>query len=163
MTPRPPTAGPPIIVTMPVSIIIEQRQNVEVIGGSGSGGTLSGYAVTPTPPHVSAYAGLGGSCNYALRVLVYVDENGDQLMALSEGADYLEVLLMEGDFDRLGSRYTKDGIATFCIHPGLYGQRLLVQLPYLHKAQEITIPSSLSEDVEVWFKLNQPEYPLYLP
>ena len=158
-----PTEGPRIVVTMPVVIIVEQHQSVSVTGGSGSGGTLSGYAVTPTPPHISAYAWLGGSCNYALRVLVYVDENGDHLMSPQEGADYLEVLFMEGDFDRLGSRYTKDGIATFCIHPGLYGERLLVQLPYLHKAQEITIPSSLSEDVEVWFKLDQPELPLYLP
>jgi len=49
------------------------------------------------------------------------------------------------------------------VHPGLYGETLQVQLPYLHQAQQIQIPKNINKDVEVWFRLKQPTLPLYLP
>ena len=144
-------------------MIVIQNQDVNVSGVGSAGGSLSSLAVTPTPPYTSVYANYGGSCTYALRTFVYVDENDDQLMSPQEGAENLEVLFMEADYDRLGSRYTDDGQAVFCVHPGLYGEKLLVELPYLHRAQEVQIPKNVSKDVEVWFRLEPPTLPLYLP
>ena len=153
--------GTPWVVTVPVVIVI-QKQNVEVSGGGS--GSLSSYAVTPTPPVSMAYAGYGGGgCNYALRTFAYVDENGDQLMSPTEGAEGLEVVFMESTYDRLGSRYTKEGQAVFCLYPGLYGKTVRVEIPYLHKAQDVQIPKSLNKDIEAWFRLEQPILPLYLP
>jgi hypothetical protein len=155
--------GTPWIVTVPVVIVI-QNQSVDVSNSGGSAsGSLSSMAVTPTPPYSSVYANYGGSCTYALRVFAFVDGNDDQLMSPQEGAEGLEVLLMESDYDRIGSRHTQDGQAIFCLHPGLYGEMLHIQLPYLHQAQQIQIPKNIDQDVEVWFRLEQPTLPIYLP
>jgi hypothetical protein len=151
--------GTPWVITVPVVIVI-QEQNV---GVSGGGGSLSSYAVTPTPP-VSPYLNYrGGSCNYALRIFVYVDENDDKLMSPTEGAEGLDVIFMQASYDRLGSRYTKEGQAVFCLYPSLYGRLLRVEIPYLHQAQDVQIPGNLDKDIEVWFRLDQPTLPLYLP
>lgn len=149
--------GTPIIVPV---VIVMQEQNVSVSGGSGSG-SLSSYAVTPTPQSSAYYR--GGSCNYALRTFVYVDENEDKLMSPTEGAEGLEIVFMEASYDRLGSRYTKEGQAVFCLFPSLYGRTLRVESPYLHLAQDVLIPRNLDQDVEVWFRLDRPTLPLYLP
>jgi len=141
-------------------VIVMQEQNVSVSGGSGSG-SLSSYAVTPTPQSSTYYR--GGSCNYALRTFVYVDENEDKLMSPTEGAEGLEIVFMEASYDRLGSRYTKEGQAVFCLFPSLYGRTLRVESPYLHLAQDVLIPRNLDQDVEVWFRLDRPTLPLYLP
>ena len=154
-TDRPP--GTPWIVPV---VIVMQEQNVQVSGGSGTG-SLSSYAVTPTPQSSAYYR--GGSCNYALRTFVYVDENEDKLMSPTEGAEGLEIVFMEASYDRLGSRYTKEGQAVFCLFPSLYGRSLRVESPYLHLAQDVQIPRNLDQDVEVWFRLDRPTLPLYLP
>jgi hypothetical protein len=152
--------GTPWVVTVPVVIVI-QKQNVEASGGGG--GTLSSYAVTPTPP-TSPYLGYGGGgCTYALRTFAYVDENDDKLMSPVEGAEGLEIIFMEASYDRLGSRYTKEGQAVFCLHPGLYGKTLRVEIPYLHQAQDVQVPKNTDKDIEVWFRLEPPTLPLYLP
>jgi hypothetical protein len=151
--------GTPWVITVPVVVVI-QEQNVDVSGGSGN---LSSYAVTPTPP-VAPYYGYGGaSCNYALRTFVYVDENDDKLMSPNEGADGLEAVIMDQSYARLGSRYTKEGQAVFCLYPSLYGRTLRIELPYLHQAQDVQIPKNLDKDIEVWFRLEPPTLPIYLP
>ena len=157
-----PTEPPstPIIMTVPVIVVI-QEQNVET---SGSG--LSDYAVTPTPPSLSmGYSnGIGGtSCLNGLRVFAYVDGNEDQLMSPNEGAEGLEIVFMDQSYARLGSRWTKEGQAVFCLGPGQFGRTLRVDIPYLHLSQSVNIPKALDEDVEVWFRLEQPDLPLYLP
>lgn len=153
----------PWVVTVPVVIVI-QEQNVEVSAGSGSSGSLSSQAVTPTPPFSQSFAGFGGSsCAYALRTFVYVDSNNDKLMSPSEGAEGLEIVIMDQSYARLGSRYTQEGQAVFCLGSGQLGRTLRVEIPYLHQAQTVNISKSLDEDVEVWFRLDQPTLPLYLP
>jgi len=145
-------------------VIVIQEQNVET-GGSGS---LSQYAVTPTPNSLSGYSnygsGVGGtSCLTGLRVFAYVDGNDDKLMSPNEGAEGLEIVFMDQSYARLGSRWTEEGQAVFCIGPGQFGRTLRVEIPYLHQAQTINIPKDMDEDVEVWFRLEQPLLPLYLP
>jgi hypothetical protein len=155
----------PWIVTVPVVVVIQNQNQDSTTGGSGSsGGSLSSYAMTPTPPTTLSYTGSGGSaCAYALRTFVYVDNNDDNLMSPDEGADGLEVVFMEASYSRLGSRYTREGQAVFCLPPALYGRTVRVQIPYLHQAQDVQIPASLHKDVEVWFRLKPPTLPLYLP
>jgi hypothetical protein len=152
----------PWVVTVPV-VIVMQDQTVNS-GGSGSG-TLSTYAVTPTPPSFQNYAGGAGgmSCRYALRTFAYVDGNDDKLMSPNEGAENLEIVFMDTAYSRLGSRYTQAGQAVFCLNPAFFGQMLHVDIPYLHQSQTVNIPKSLDADVEVWFRLEQPTLPLYLP
>ena len=157
-----PPPGTPWVITVPVVIVI-QEQNVEVSGGSGTG-SLSSYAVTPTPHFSQGYTGFGGSnCTYALRTFVYVDSNQDKLMSPSEGAEGLEIVIMDQSYARLGSRYTKEGQAVFCLGGGQMGRTLRVDIPYLHQSQTVNISKNLDEDVEVWFRLEPPTLPLYLP
>lgn len=157
-----PPPGTPWVITVPVVIVI-QEQNVEVSGGSGSG-SLSSYAVTPTPHFSQGFTGFGGSnCTYALRTFVYVDSNQDNLMSPSEGAEGLESVIMDQSYARLGSRYTKEGQAVFCLGGGQMGRTLHVDIPYLHQSQTVNISKNLDEDVEVWFRLEPPTLPLYLP
>jgi len=142
---------------VPVVVVI-QEQNV-----TSGGGGLSSYAMTPTPPVAPYYGYGGGSCNFALRTFVYVDDNDDKLMSPDEGADGLEAVIMDQSYARLGSRYTKEGQAVFCLYPSLYGRTLRVELPYLHQAQDVQIPGNLDKDIEVWFRLEPPTLPIYLP
>jgi len=150
----------PIVMTVPVVIVIQEQTY-----NGGSSGSLSQYAVTPTPPSFSGYSnGIGGeNCLDGLRVFAYVDGNEDNLMSPNEGAEGLEIVFMDQSYARLGSRWTQEGQAVFCVGPGQFGRTLRVEIPYLHLAQTITIPKGMDEDVEVWFRLEQPLLPLYLP
>jgi hypothetical protein len=152
--------GTPWVVTVPV-VIVQQEQNVKADSGSGS---LSSYAVTPTPSTSQSYAGFGGSnCVNALRTFVYVDGNDDKLMSPNEGAEGLEIIIMDQSYARLGNPYTQEGQAIFCLGGGQLGRTLRVEIPYLHQTQTVNISKNLDEDVEVWFRLDQPTLPLYLP
>ena len=84
-------------------------------------------------------------------------------MSPSEGAEGLEIVIMDQSYARLGNRYTQEGQVVFCLGSGQLGETLHVEIPYLHQAQTVNISKSLSEDVEVWFRLDQPTLPLYLP
>jgi hypothetical protein len=114
--------------------------------------------LTSTPPFTQ-----GSTCAYVLRIFVYVDSNDDKLMSPREGAEWLEIIIMDQSYARLDSRYTQEGQAVFCLGGGQLGRTLRVEIPYLHQAQTVNISKNLSEDVEVWFRLNQPTLPLYLP
>ena len=154
----------PWVVTVPVVIVI-QSQEVSVKNSSGGSSSLSSVAVTPTPYGATSYlASAGGaSCQYALRTFVYVDGNDDKLMSPNEGAEDLEAVYLNASYTRLGVRYTDEGQAVFCINPSLAGQMLYVDLPYLHQSQTVNIPKNLDQDVEVWFRLEPPTLPIYLP
>lgn len=153
----------PWVITVPVVIEIHQQQDVTAGGSGSSGGSLSSYAVTPTPPFSVGRGGAVTNCHYALRAFVYVDENDDQLMSPTEGAEGVEVVFMNSGYDRLGNRYTKEGQAVFCLNSSLYGKTVQVEIPYLHLAQDVSISGNLDQDVEVWFRLEPPTLPLYLP
>ena len=84
-------------------------------------------------------------------------------MSPSEGAEGLEIVIMDQSYARLGSRYTKEGQAVFCLGGGQMGRTLRVDIPYLHQSQTVNISKNLDEDVEVWFRLEPPTLPLYLP
>lgn len=160
------TAEPPStpwVITVPVVIVI-QEQDVSVSGSGSSSGSLSDYAVTPTPHSFSGSGGaIGESCLNSLRAFAYVDSNADNLMSPNEGAEKLEITFMDTAYTRLGSRYTNEGQAVFCLSPAQFGEMLRVDIPYLHQSQTVSIPKDADKDVEVWFRLEQPTLPLYLP
>lgn len=148
-------SGTPWVVTVPVVIVV-QNQTVDVASGS----SLSDIAVTPTP---YTYGNSSGYCHYALRTFVYVDSNDDKIMSPNEGAQNLEIVFMDTAYTRLGVRYTDEGQSVFCLNPALAGQLLHVDIPYLHQSQTVNIPKNLDQDVEVWFRLEPPTLPIYLP
>ena len=84
-------------------------------------------------------------------------------MSPIEGAEGLEIVIMDQSYDQLGSRYTQAGQAVFCLGSGQMGRTLRVDIPYLHQSQTVNISKNLDQDVEVWFRLEQPTLPLYLP
>ena len=153
--------------TQPVIIIIQEQTVIaEQGGGSNSGGGLEQWAVTPTPSLGWYYGGNGESvsCRWALRIFAYVDSNNDKLMSIQEGAQDLEIVFLNADYSPLASRYTKEGQAVFCLTPAQLGKLVRVDIPYLNQSQTVTIPKDVGdEDIEVWFRLEPPTLPLYLP
>ena len=172
-----------IQATVPVVIINNDNSNqndTESSGSSGSGssgstgssstttnnGGGSFYATTPIPPvgqesvSVFSVASCGG---YYARVRVYVDENKDRMMSPAEGVSGLQVFFLDQSYARLGSVYTVDGQAIFCIPQTQYGRTLFIDIPYLQQFGTLQIPESPSEDLEVWFPGEAPVLPLFLP
>ena len=152
--------------TQPVIIIIQEQTVIAEQGGNSSSGGLEQWAVTPTPSLGWYYGGNGESvsCRWALRIFAYVDSNNDKLMSIQEGAQDLEIVFLNADYSPLASRYTKEGQAVFCLTPAQLGKLVRVDIPYLHQSQTVTIPKDVGdEDVEIWFRLEPPTLPLYLP
>jgi hypothetical protein len=161
---------------VPVIIInnTNNSENSNQPGGSGSGSGSSGssgsgsfYATTPIPYQgqggVALYGG-GVSCGgYYLRVLVFVDDNNDSMMSPAEGITGLQIFFLDQTYARLGSAYTTDGQAAFCIPPTQYGRLIYVDIPYLQQFNSIQIPESPDKDLEIWFPGEPPTLPLYLP
>jgi hypothetical protein len=141
-------------------------------GNSGSSGTAgnpssgSFYATTPIPSvgqggvSVFSVATCGG---HYVNVRVYVDENKDRMMSPAEGISGLQVFFLDQSYARLGSLYTVDGQATFCIPQTQYGRTLFVDIPYLQQFGTLQIPESPSGDLELWFPGEPPVLPLFLP
>ena len=85
-------------------------------------------------------------------------------MSIQDGAQDLEIVFLNADYSPLASRYTKEGQAVFCLTPAQLGKLVRVDIPYLNQSQTVTIPKDVGdEDIEVWFRLEPPTLPLYLP
>ena len=129
-----------------------------------SGGSFS--AVTPVPYSgqggVAAFGGL--SCGgYYIRARVYVDDNQDKMMSPAEGITGLQVFFMDQTYARLGSTYSLDGKAEFCIPVTQYGKSVLIDIPYLQLFGTLQIPDQPNQDLEIWFPGEPPVLPLFLP
>jgi hypothetical protein len=168
-TPEPVTVIQTVIVTVPY-IIIENGNTDDVAvsgGGEGSSGgsSTSGSFVAATPYAWQNVYGTGSSScgGYSVNVRVYVDYNEDKMMSPAEGVTDLQIFFLDQSYSRLGSAYTKDGQATFCISPTLYGRTIYVDIPYLQKFNALQIPNEPKQDLEIWFAGDAPELPLFLP
>lgn len=92
---------------------------------------------TPVPQPIPAPltvlpppSGIGGGrpgCKTPLVVIVYSDDNRDQLPSPGEAVSGVQVILTDSTYSRLGSAYTKDGKAEFCLPEG---KMFYVDLPY---------------------------------
>ena len=114
---------------------------------------------------MSTINGIGSSScgGYSISVRVYVDYNEDKMMSPAEGVTDLQIFFLDQSYSRLGSTYTKDGQATFCISPTSYGHTIYIDIPYLQKFNGLSIPSEPKQDLEIWFAADAPELPLFLP
>jgi hypothetical protein len=171
-----PIPGSIIVITVPAVITInDTNANANTNTGSGSGSGSSGasgssaggfYALTPVAwPGQGGVAVFGGlSCGgYYIRARVYVDDNQDKMMSPAEGITGLQVFFLDQTYARLGSTYTQEGKAEFCIPVTHYGKTILIDIPYLQLFGTIQVPEQPNQDLEIWFPGNPPNLPLFLP
>jgi hypothetical protein len=126
-----------------------------------------------------------GNCSAWVRVIVFVDNNKDNLLALSgEGVQGVTVYLRNADFEVIRQGQTENGVAKFCAPPNLAGQTVYVDIPYLLRSGSVQIPkpqqssggiggaawfggmplqTTSAVTVESIFRLDPPELPLYIP
>jgi len=156
-----------VIVTVPYIIIENENTNDIPASGDGEGSgentTESFYATTPYPWQNVYGTGSTHCGGYSINVRVYVDYNEDKMMAPAEGVTDLQIFFLDQSYSRLGSAYTRDGQATFCISPTLYGRTIYIDIPYLQKFNSMQIPNEPKQDLEIWFAGDAPELPLFLP
>ena len=170
-----PIPGSIIIITVPAVITInDTNSNTNTGTGNGSGSGSSGIsssagsfsAVTPvTWPGQGGVAVFGGlSCGgYYIRARAYVDDNQDKMMSPAEGITGLQVFFLDQTYARLGSTYTQEGKAEFCIPVTHYGKTILVDIPYLQLFGSVQVPEQPNQDLEIWFPGEPPTLPLFLP
>lgn len=88
-------------------------------------------AALPTPLIAfPASTGLGGprpDCTSSLIVIVYSDDNRDEMPSPGEAISGVQVILTDSTFSRLGAAYTAEGKAEFCLPEG---KVFYVDLPY---------------------------------
>ncbi len=162
------TAAVPTVVQAPLVIIVPNiiinNTNTNTLSGGGGSGSFS--AVTPAALQGQGGAALWGAniCGgYYIRVHVYVDDNQDKLMSPAEGITGLQLFLLDQTYARLGTQYSLAGQVVFCIPPAQYGKPVYIDIPYLQQFKSVQIPEPPEQDLEVWFPLQPPLLPLYLP
>ena len=97
-----------------------------------------------------------------LRVLIYVDVNGDRLMGEQEGADDVLVLAGTADGHWQGQAYTNEGEASIPLPALPPGTEVQVRVPYLHRSGRLKVPRD-GGSIEAEIRLLLPKYPVYLP
>ena len=155
---------PPLVIVVPNIIINNTNTNTLSGGGSSGGGGFA--AVTPASMQGQGGAAIWGAniCGgYYIRVHVYVDDNQDKLMSPAEGITGLQIFLLDQTYARLGTQYSLAGQVAFCIPPAQYGKPVYIDIPYLQQFKSVQIPEPPEQDLEVWFPLQPPLLPLYLP
>lgn len=132
-----------------------------VQGGDGYPAALQGeYYLLPGGFQPPAQCPVGYTPLY---IRVFVDVNQDGYMSPQEGVSHLQVFVLSTTYDRLGYTWTVDGQGLFCLTPTQYNTRVYLDVPYLLKFGAIDVPEAPEGFVEVWFRLESPVLPLYLP
>jgi hypothetical protein len=94
---------------------------------------------------------------------VYVDDNQDKQMSPAEGVTSLQIFLLDQTYARLASGYTLDGHLAFCIPPTQYGKSVYIDIPYLQQFKAVQVPEQPDQDLEIWFPVEPPVLPVYMP
>ena len=134
--------------------------------GGGGGGGNGGQATPTLTPGGSPLGVFGAACAITLQVYVYVDTNIDSMMAAQgEGVNSLQVNFLDTSFGKVGQSYTSNGKATFCVPDYLKGQTLRVDIPYLQRTGIMQAPedNNKNQPIEMWFRLEPPTLPLFIP
>jgi len=164
------------IITVPAIISLNESNTNKndtsgTTGGSASssGSTAGSFAaVTPVPWQGQGQGGVavfgGLSCGgYYIRARVYVDDNQDGMMSPAEGITGLQAFFLDQTYARLGSVYSIEGKAEFCIPVTHYGKTILIDIPYLQLFGQVQVPDQPNQDLEIWFPGQPPTLPIYLP
>lgn len=135
-----------------------------------SGGGGSGLASTPVPTVLSGGWGSNGTsaCAAFVRVIVYVDNNKDSLMAVrNEGVQGVNVYLRDADYRIIRRGRTDNGVVKFCVPKALAGEVVYVDIPYLVRSGVVQIPTETQDGgagvLESVFRIEPPVLPLYIP
>ncbi|MHC1730437.1 MAG: hypothetical protein AB9888_00165 [Bacteroidales bacterium] len=144
--------------------------------GGGSGGGSNSYPTamkTPTPNGTPGTLtplvrkGIAEiPANYVsgrVKVIVYVDVNGDGMLSTGEGIDNILITAKSSFQGILDTRYTKSGEAL--IEYSLPDKSdLVIDAPYLRSSEKLTVNKlAASSDLKAEFKLTMPKYPQLLP
>ena len=118
--------------------------------------------VPPVSIRIPASSGAGGAsptCKLPLDVVVFVDYNRDGIGVTAEMITGLQINLYDVSYNRLGTTYTNNGKASFCLpRKGIY----YLDMPYIQTTREFR-NDSVSADNLVTIKLDAPEIPIRLP
>jgi hypothetical protein len=102
-----------------------------------------------------------------LNVYVYVDGNNNSMMAAQgEGVNGLPINFLDTSYGQVGQSFTVNGKASFCVPSYLKGQTLRVDIPYLQRTgvmQASQDSTNKNQPLEMWFRLEPPTLPLYIP
>ncbi len=122
-------------------------------------------ALLPTPlTALPASTGLGGlrpDCKSSLVVIVYSDDNRDEMPSPGEAISGVQIILTDSTFSRLGTAYARDGKAEFCLPEG---KVFYVDLPYFQITriyQPGITNAGNSNTLEI--RINPPVLPVRLP
>ncbi len=124
-------------------------------------GTLTPLAsLTPTPTETPTPT-VTPILTY-LRVQVFIDTNKDNFFNPGEGAQGLWVTAQSGNWS--AGALTQDGEVLFTT-PGLVTSsgKIIVQIPYLHLAEQVSPPRNPGETALLPVRLEPPHYPAFLP
>jgi len=158
-----------VVILVPNITINNSNTNTNTNTTSGGGGSSGGSGFTALTP--GPLQGQGGSTiwganvcgGYYVRVRVYVDDNQDKQMSPAEGVTSLQIFLLDQTYARLASGYTLDGHLAFCIPPAQYGKSVYIDIPYLQQFKAVQVPEQPGQDLEIWFPVEPPVLPVYMP
>jgi hypothetical protein len=88
------------------------------------------------------------------------------MAAQGEGVTALQVNFLDAAYGKVGQAYSINGKAAFCVPDYLRGQTLRVDLPYLQRTGTLQAPQERDADtppLEMWFRLEPPSLPLFIP
>ena len=110
------------------------------------------------PPPCGA-GGVGGPCGIPLEVVVFVDYNRDGVGVTGEMITGLQIHLYDSSYNRMGTAYTVDGRASFCLpRKGVY----YLDMPYIQTTKEFR-NDSISNVNLITVALDPPDIPIRLP
>ena len=95
-----------------------------------------------------------------IRVVIYVDQNGDQIIQNSERVDGVEVMVQFSNGETL-RKQTVSGEAVFNIASAVIGSDVLVNMPDLYRNYVVQVPEGGNLSIVV--RLQQPPLPNQLP
>jgi len=189
LTPAPPgggTATPPLPPTPTAASIPNFGLTLTAVSLPPTLSGVSGSGSLAGTPASGAMGWLtGGPCAAWVRVIVFVDNNKDNIMALQgEGLQGVNVYLRNADFRVIRQGQSENGVVKFCVPPWLSGQPVYVDIPYLLRSGVVQIPradggiggasfwggpiplsagTGTTQTLESIFRLEPPELPLYIP
>jgi len=121
--------------------------------------------IVPTPlglvPEEYSIGGGSAKCENRVVVIVYSDDNQDQVPSFSEGISGLQVVILDSTFVQVGSAYTREGRATFCLPQG---KMFYVDIPYLQITRTYNPGvGSLNNQNVLEIRIDPPILPVRLP
>ncbi len=108
--------------------------------------------LTPTATLIPTY----------FQITVYIDVNRNSLADSGEGVAGLLFVAWAGAW-RSEAWSGEAGLVSIALPPELYGTKIQVQCPYLHWGELLTAPAEMGGVTIGTLRLENPEFPVFLP